>query len=142
MKRHWGSPVEQKPFAGNTNNFETHSRPNFKSWLILKWLKHLNKDSLSFVCGIFTELARGWFSLLVATFVCSIVHNRWLCPNSLDWRLLVEELITNIGIPLDVFFSVWKILCVLKLFRLVCLCKPGYSGGVGYVAVTAGVSIL
>ena len=63
-------------------------------------------------------------------------------------RLLVEERIANIGIPLDVFvfFVVSMIFCILKNFlgfgslQTSLLCKLGELAGGGSVAVAVGIS--
>ena len=65
-----------------------------------------------------------------------------------NWRLLVKEYITNIGIPLDIlsfcrFDDFWR----LKLFlvfgslqtSLLCIIMGELAGG-GFVAVAVGVS--
>ena len=74
---------------------------------------------------------------------CLSVHI-WKSRFPEDWRLLVEERIANIGIPLEVWvFAVLHIFCVLKFFWVFGSLKTMYSGEVsrgGYIAVSVGVS--
>ena len=64
----------------------------------------------------------------------------------MDWRLLVEDRIANIGIHLNFFFAVLMIFCLLNLFKGfgVFANQPTVpSGGVAggeSVAVAIGVS--
>ena len=66
----------------------------------------------------------------------------------MDWRLLIEEQITKIGLPLYIFmfFAVSRIFCVLKCFQVFGslptspLCVRGELAGGGYLAIAVGVT--
>ena len=90
---------------------------------------------------------RGRFSLVVRMFACPIARNRWLRPNGWSLRLLVEERIANIGIPLHVldFCSfdlvlLFEFIWVLGSFQTSLLCLVGELAGGQSVAMAFGIS--